>query len=199
MSWLSTRRLHLWERLGLISRSVKTIRYNLFWMISVRVLQRTNKYKNYSCSWAVALAGLPEHTYTQSVRQCAQCAKSSLMTNFVHTFWGRLHIMYTVCGPKKLFANFFWTVGHLMHTFPCQDLTSCTLFKAVFRNLCILALHPLHAVRPPIGCPVPPGPPSTRPAWINLCGVCVFISGIRASSEAHCVRQLHARSISKPR
>jgi len=56
-----------------------------------------------------------------------------------------------------------------------MDRTSCTLFKAVFRNPCVLALHPVHTVRPPTGCPVPPGAPSARPAWIKLWGLCSFM------------------------
>ena len=120
-------------------------------------------------------AGCPEHTYTQSVRQCAQCAQSVLMTHSVHTFFGSLHLVYAFVEPKTLCANFFWAAGNFLHTFCVQDRTSCTLFKAVFRNLCVLALHPVHTVRPPAGCPVPPGTPSARPAWIKLCGLCLFI------------------------
>ena len=32
----------------------------------------------------------------------------------------------------------------------------------------------MHTVRPPTGCPVPPGAPSARPAWIKLCGLCGY-------------------------
>ena len=44
------KRTPIMERLGLISVSVRKIRQNLFWMISV--LPRSNKYKTYSCSVA---------------------------------------------------------------------------------------------------------------------------------------------------
>jgi hypothetical protein len=72
-----------------------------------------------------------------------------------------------------------------------MDRISCTLFRAVFRNPCVLALHPVHTVRPPTGCPVPPGAPSALPGpgWINSCGLCVFISEIRDSGEARGTRR----------
>ena len=55
---------------------------------------------------------------------------------------------------KLKFFRQFSAAGNFMHTFPGQDRTSCTLLKAVFRNLCILALHPVRTVRPPTVCPV---------------------------------------------
>ena len=121
---------------------------------------------------------------------CTKCAHDTLCAHFVLE-------VYTLCTlfvePKTLCANFFWAAGNFLHTFPGQDRTSCTLFKAVFRNLCVLALHPVHTVRPPTGCPVPPGAPSARPAWIKLCGGCVFIlaSGPAARRTA-CGCRMHA-------
>ena len=56
----------------------------------------------------VSSAGLPEHTYTQSVRQCAQCAKGVLMTHFVHTFFGSLHLVHTFCGAQNTLCELFW-------------------------------------------------------------------------------------------
>ena len=74
-----------------------------------------------------------------------------------------------------------------MHTFPGQDLTSCTLFQAVFRFLCTLSLHLLHTVRPPTGCPVPPDPPFAQPAWNKMCLVyLISASGLVARPTACC-------------
>ena len=122
---------------------------------------------------------------------CTKCAHDTLCAHFVLE-------VYTLCTlfvePKTLCANFFWAAGNFLHTFPGQDRTSCTLFKAVFRNLCVLrlALHPVHTVRPPTGCPVPPGAPSARPAWIKLCGLC-YLFWHQGHGEAHGVRRPHAR------
>ena len=61
-------------------------------------------------------------------------AQSVLIATFVQTFQGTKQHVHTFWEPKKLFANFVWTAGHLMHAFFCQDLTSCTLFQAVFQR-----------------------------------------------------------------
>ena len=62
-------------------------------------------------------AGCPEHTYTESVHQCAQFAKGVLMTHFVHTFWG----VYT------LGAHFLGILQNFVRTFYGPLDTSCTL------------------------------------------------------------------------
>ncbi len=98
------------------------------------------------------------------------------MTHFVHTFSGRLHFVHTFRGAQNTLCEIFWAAGNFTHTFSGQDRTSCTLFKAVLRNLCVLALRPVHTVRPPTGCPVPPRAPSARPAWIKSCGLCCIYS-----------------------
>ena len=143
-------------------------------------------------------AGCPEHTYTQSVRQCAQCAQSVLMSHDTLQVCAYLFLeVYTWCTlfvePKTHFANFFWAAGNFLHNFPGQDRTSCTLFEAVFRNLYVLALHPVHTLCPPTGCPVPPGAPSARPCMDKIVWIMFIYSGIRASGEAHGVRRQHAR------
>ena len=56
-------------------------------------------------------AGLLEHTCTQSVRQsrsqCAQCAKGVLMTHFVHTFFGSLHLVHNFRGAQNTLCELF--------------------------------------------------------------------------------------------
>ena len=125
---------------------------------------------------------------------CTKCVHDTLYAHFcleVYT-WCTLFV-----EPKHFVQTFFWAAGNFLHTFPGQDRTSSTLFKAVFLNLCVLALHPVtvpvHTVRPPTWCPVPPGAPSARPTWIKLCGVCLFIlaSGPLARRTACCCR-MHA-------
>ena len=101
-------------------------------------------------------AGCPEHTYSESVCQCAQCAKSKRRTQSLPKVVLCAHFSWS---PNFSFSNLFWAAGNFMHTFSGQDRTSCTLSKAVIRNLCVLALHPVHTVRPSTGCPVPPGAP----------------------------------------
>ena len=107
---------------------------------------------------------------------CTVCKKFAHDTLCAHFFRKVALCAHFSGSPKNFCANFFLAAGNFMHTFSGQDRTSCTLFKAVFRNLCVLALHPVHTVRPPTGCPVPPRAPSARPAWIKLCGLCCIYS-----------------------
>ena len=94
-------------------------------------------------------------TTTTSAGLCDSCSLSTLISNVrasVHsvqkvcswqTFCTLFLEVYTWCTlfvePKKLCANFFWAATNFIHTFPGHDRTSCTLFKAVFLNLCVLA------------------------------------------------------------
>ena len=108
---------------------------------------------------------------------------------------------------KNLFANFFcWTAGHLMHTFPGHELTACCRTMHNFRGSVLEYVHTVTSFAPFAHCPstyqiLGParpsnGPPSARPVWIKLCGV--FISGIRASGEAHGVLRQHTRRPVRP-
>jgi hypothetical protein len=56
-------------------------------------------------------AGCPEHTYTQSVHQCALFAKGVLMLHFVHTYGG----VYTLCEANC--AHFLIDLTNLVRTF----------------------------------------------------------------------------------
>ena len=61
-------------------------------------------------------------------------------------------------------------------------------------------MHPVRTVRPPTGCPVPPGSPSARPAWIKLCGLRLFIlaSGPRRGCLPQVAVSPAAQKISVP-
>ena len=98
------------------------------------------------------------------------------MTHFVHTFFGRLHFVHTFRGAQKtlcelflgcweLHAHFSWPESHLVHT-----------FRGSVPESVRTSFAPCAHFRPPTGCPVPPGAPSARPAWIKLCGLCCIYS-----------------------